>query len=233
MKDEITSHWSGIAKLLAVVAGITVISVGCASESQDSIRAGGDAPSGSFSEVELEAEQAEGRAAGGDAPSGSFSEAVWFSDDQQFDSTLEERISSFIMSQEHGSSECPWKHMTVRGEVFLSYDSIPTTAHISLIKLGRGLGFGNSDHDNLSNGRLVLEFRDAQRNVLREKSTYISTSHTDYIPMPIEWLPEGVSYSVDSINYTFSLSLMCPPIFKYITIKWDGIELPLVEEWQR
>lgn len=209
MKDDITSHRIGIAKLLAVVAGIAVISVGCASESQDSIRARGDAPSRSFS--------------GG----------VWFSDDQQFDSTLEEQISSFIISQEPGSSECPWKHMIVRGEVFLSYDSIPTTAYISSIKLDRGLGFGNSDHDNLSNGRLVLEFRDAQRNVLREKSTYISTSHADYMPMPTEWLPEGVSYSVDSINYLFSLSVMCPPIFKYITIKWDGIELPLVEEWQR
>lgn len=209
MKDYITSHWNGIAKLLAIVAGVAVISVGCASESQDSIKARGD------------------------APSGSFSEAVWFSDDQQFDSTLEEQISSLIISQEPGSSECPWQHMIVRGEVFISYDLIPTTAYISSIKLGRGWGFGNSDHDNLSNGRLVLEFRDAQGNVLREKSTYISTSHADYTPMPIEWLPEGVSYSVDSINYTFSLSLMCPPIFKYITIKWDGIELPLVEEWQR
>lgn len=209
MKDDITFQRSGIVKLFAVVAGIAVTFAGCASESQDS------------------------SGARGDAPSGSFSEAVWFPGGQQFDGTLEEWISSLAVSQAQGSDECPWGYIEVTGEVLLSYDEIPTTAYISSIRLGKGIGYGFSNRNDLSHGRLVLEFRDAQGNVLREKSTHIYTSIADVVPMPREWLPEGVSRSIDLTHHGFLLSLSCPPIFKYITIKWDGIELPLIEKWQR
>lgn len=64
---------------------------------------------------------------------------------------------------------------------------------------------------DLSNHKLVLEFRDGSDNLLRQERTYLNISVPDWDdPKP---------------RYTFSLIIACVPDYAYITAKWEDKEL--------